>query len=73
VTQASDFLLELPDDTHDYDILDVFSSISPKSSIESVTSNLGYVKKLLDQLLGEEVLFVVVEVLPNGNFMVNLH
>lgn len=72
VIQASHILLSLPDDSHSFDIMDCFSSIYPISSIESVDSQLYYVQKLVNILTGDEVLFVDIYLLLDGNFMIAL-
>jgi hypothetical protein len=72
VIQACHILLSLPDNTKTFDAMEFFSSIYPTSSMVTVDSQLDYVRGFLNKLLGEEVLFVDVHLLPNENFMINL-
>jgi hypothetical protein len=73
VIQACHILLSLPDNTKTFDAMEFFSGIYPTPSmVVTVDSQLDYVRGFLNKLLGEEVLFVDVHLLPNENFMINL-
>lgn len=71
VAHGCHILLSLPDDGNEsYDILNVFGSIYPVSSIETVDTHLKYVRDILQKLQGKKVLFVDVHILPEG-FVIN--
>lgn len=72
VIQACHTLLSLPDDQRSFDVMDVFSSIYPKPTITAIETQLSYVQGILNKLLGDEVLYIEVCILPDGNYMINL-
>lgn len=72
VIQACHTLFSIPDDQRSFDVTEVFGSIYPTPTITTIDTHFSYIQGILNKLLGNEVLYVEVCILPDANYMINL-